>query len=348
MKNLKMIISNAPSLLRLAVLSNFPWSYPIIKSKIIIASLKITENCNSKCPSCNFHKTKTKQMEFDQWIKIIDQLNSLKIKNIRFSGGEPLLRPDIFKLLGYTKKLGCRVTLQSNILLLDEKKIFKLAEIGIDNLSISIDGVDNDYIKTRGSGSFAAVSKTIYTLRKYFQNNIGLTPTLNSENINGLFKLIQFAKNCKIPITGFNLVNFTHYFFSNKYNRKTYDNMDQAKLKELLKYLYVNRSKYLKINKLDLYVMYRYFQDYRMTDLPCLNPLDKICIGSNGDVYGCCSQEPAGNLLRSSLNDLINSEKMKELRFSSLNKSCPGCSCFVSAEKFNLKYHLVSRLSSFF
>ena len=95
---------------------------------------------------CNFPQRAAEQLkngftELDTaaWKRIIDAFAKLGTKGLGFTGGEPLLRPDIFELLSYATDRGMVVNLNTNALLLTEDKARALCETGIDSLNISFD-----------------------------------------------------------------------------------------------------------------------------------------------------------------------------------------------------------------
>lgn len=344
------LFKNLTGVMRLAILVNFPRLYPLIPAKKLVASCKITENCNSKCLGCNFHKNTSKDMNYDQWISVFDQLKDNDIKLVRFSGGEPMLRDDILDLLEYVKKIGLYVSIQSNILLLDEYKVKKMAEIGVNKIAVSIDGIGKDYKTYRGIDAFEKVERTLYMVRKHFMDKVDITPTITDASLDTLDDVITFAKLIKIPVDNFNMVNFTHYFYvdEDEYNKKSYNNIDRKKLKNLLINIYNRRSEYLKIKKYGLYSIYRYFEDFQLKDLPCLNPVYKICIGSGGNIYGCCSQDPSGNVLETPLREILKSKAFHKVTLSALNKTCPGCNCGLTLNsRLSLKYRIMPYFSKF-
>jgi MoaA/NifB/PqqE/SkfB family radical SAM enzyme len=100
-----------------------------------------TYRCNLKCGMCNFWKQEPgSELETGEFFKIIDDLAGLGTKAISFSGGEPLLRKDIFGLIKYGKRRGLIVHLATNGTLVDEENARKLRDSEIDAISVSLDG----------------------------------------------------------------------------------------------------------------------------------------------------------------------------------------------------------------
>lgn len=347
-KKYTFLLNNLTSVLRIPIFSNAPQVFPILQPRPLVAACRVTDNCNSKCEGCIFHKSTTKDLSVDIWEGIFKQLVDNNFRKIRFTGGEPMMRKDIFELIRLATSMGLKASMQSNILLLNEDKIIRLIESGLDNISFSIDGVNESYKDYRGVDSFEKVKKLTVLVKKHFGVNASITPTIMDTTLPALYDVINFSKEMQVPISGFNLVNFTHYFFADEAgnSRASYENLDRGKLSEFIKFLKNNKSNYLNINSVDLYTMKRYFEDYRLKDLPCINPTLKLCIESDGCVYGgCCSMPPVGNMLDSSLRDILNSVQMKEVVTAGLKKTCPGCSCGLpQSSAVNIKYRMMSKL----
>jgi len=135
--------------------------------------IEVTSHCNFNCQFC-FNKISfaqngrvIKDLNTDYFKKIIDGLIKAKIKIIRFTGGEPLLRKDIFDLMEYTKKRGVEVRLNTNASLIDQKTAKKLKGI-VDNILIPIESYsDKEESKITGyKHSLKKKIKAIELLKK--------------------------------------------------------------------------------------------------------------------------------------------------------------------------------------
>lgn len=103
-----------------------------------------TRTCNLMCRHCYASATaeQTPQELTTQEAKLLmDSLVSYKVPVLLFSGGEPLLRRDIFELLSYGVKIGLRIAVSTNGTLIDLPTAQKLKEIGVSYVGISLDGL---------------------------------------------------------------------------------------------------------------------------------------------------------------------------------------------------------------
>ena len=104
--------------------------------------------CMLKCPACTTVNASAREkgvMPFDTFRHIIDSTD-WKIKRINFSyAGEPLINPDLAKMIRYAKEKGINLIVETNGMLLEERAI-ELTGCGLQKLSIAFDGINQDMV----------------------------------------------------------------------------------------------------------------------------------------------------------------------------------------------------------
>lgn len=153
--------------------------------------LQITRKCNLKCIHCSDFQ-QIKCPNFIIIAKIIDKLWVNGLRRVSISGGEPVLRQDLKKILAYAKKKGFIVTLITNGTLLNEKKVKEIKPF-VDNVRISIHGFDSQHDKFTGvKGSFDKSLKGIKLCQKHGIPVSVVSSILlsNVKNLRRLFELI--------------------------------------------------------------------------------------------------------------------------------------------------------------
>ena len=98
---------------------------------------------------CQIPQESTEELSTAQWKKAIEDISSLGVQTVVFSGGEPLLREDIFELISFTRNHHMNACLTSNGYLINKDVAFKLFRSGINVVNISIEGYKkaNDYLR---------------------------------------------------------------------------------------------------------------------------------------------------------------------------------------------------------
>ena len=147
-------------------LSKIDYLFP----KEVIVS--VTSRCNLRCRMCDIWKSKKKELTTEIWKRFIDDISAVGVKTIVFSGGEPLLRQDIFELIAYSREKKLNVCLTSNGTLIDNDIADKLLSSGIGVVNISLEGPSEVHNYLRGGGSF---EKAVAALEKLRQRGIETT-----------------------------------------------------------------------------------------------------------------------------------------------------------------------------
>jgi len=124
-----------------------------------------TRRCNLRCIHCysdSHDEDYSGEMTTEEAKSFLQDLSDFSVPVILFSGGEPLLREDIFELAHFSKELGIRPVLSTNGTLIREGVIEKIGEVGFGEVGISIDGIGERNDRFRGSkGAFDAALQGI-------------------------------------------------------------------------------------------------------------------------------------------------------------------------------------------
>jgi radical SAM protein with 4Fe4S-binding SPASM domain len=132
---------------------------------------EMTAACNLRCIHCHASGGKPARDELttDEAKNLLSQLAEVKeFRMMAFTGGEPLVRPDLLELLAYSKSLGFANTLATNATLIDKAVAQSLRSHGVVIAAVSLDGFDAaTHDMVRGlPGSFEAALEGIRALRK--------------------------------------------------------------------------------------------------------------------------------------------------------------------------------------
>ena len=112
----------------------------------------VGQRCNLRCVHCYSHsrnKEYTGELNTGEAKKFIEDLAGFGSPVILFSGGEPLMRPDILELIEYAKGLDMRAVLSTNGTLITEDTAAKLKELGLSYVGIRLDGLRETHDKFR-------------------------------------------------------------------------------------------------------------------------------------------------------------------------------------------------------
>ena len=162
-----------------------------------VTAWNITRTCNLKCIHCytdSEAKDYKGELTTEEGKKLIEDLKEFGIPALLFSGGEPLIRPDVFELVDHAKSLGLRCTLSTNGVLITPEVAKRIKESGFVYVGISLDGIGEINDKFRGKeGAFKKAMAGFQNCVAEGQR-VGLRLTLtrhNYENLNEIFDFIE-------------------------------------------------------------------------------------------------------------------------------------------------------------
>jgi len=158
-----------------------------------------TARCNLRCLHCyssSSVRSGSDELTTAQAKGLMSQLVEVNCPVLLFSGGEALLRSDLFELLAEAKRLGLRTVISSNGTLIDSAAARQLADVGVSYVGISIDGREAFHDKFRQvAGSFKAALAGIDNCQKAGIKT-GLRFTIakaNAEQIPAVFDIAASA-----------------------------------------------------------------------------------------------------------------------------------------------------------
>jgi radical SAM protein with 4Fe4S-binding SPASM domain len=162
---------------------------------MLIIAWELTAACNLSCQYCRAsasHEPDQGELDTDEAKRFVESIAPLKPMLI-LSGGEPLLRPDLFQIIRLAVSLGIRVSLASNGTLITPELAKEIADSGVSRVSISLDGADATmHDLGRGQGSFKRSIRGIENLRGRVDFQINFTVT--QKNQSELIRIFDLAE----------------------------------------------------------------------------------------------------------------------------------------------------------
>ena len=173
----------------------------------LVMSWNVTRECNMKCSHCYINATDKKlsnELTTQEGKNLMDQICQVSKPLLILSGGEPLLRSDIYELIQYGTSKGLKMGLGSNGSLIDDTVAAKLKAAGIATVSVSLDSnIPSQHNEFRGvAGAWQKAVDACKSLRK---NNVlvQVNTTLTHENYNQIDDIMALAES--IGVENFHL-----------------------------------------------------------------------------------------------------------------------------------------------
>jgi len=162
----------------------------------------ITRLCNLRCRHCYAgagQRPGGEELTTTEAKKLIADLAVFKVPVLLLSGGEPLMRQDIFELASIAVDKGIRITLSSNGTLITRQVAQKIKAAGVSYVGVSLDGLGevNDFFR----GVPGAFGQALAGIRECLAvgQKVGLRFTLNRYNVGELENIFNLVEKENIP-----------------------------------------------------------------------------------------------------------------------------------------------------
>jgi MoaA/NifB/PqqE/SkfB family radical SAM enzyme len=198
-------------------------------------TIELTFRCNLSCQMCPLEiprvmynranheyvaERKHEEMTTAEVLAILDDIAAMGVKELTFTGGEAYLRSDLIEFVARAKQNGLRVCLNTNGWFLGKPQARKLVELGLDAMSISVDGPDktHDTIRRR-EGSFRHILEGLDNLHEARQAlgrtrpSVGITCTISALNQHNFSEVLDWLKDYPV-IAG---LEFEYMFYTERW-----------------------------------------------------------------------------------------------------------------------------------
>jgi heme d1 biosynthesis radical SAM protein NirJ len=161
----------------------------------------LVRRCNLTCKHCysiSADKDFPGELSTGEVFEVMADLKKFGVPVLILSGGEPLLRPDIFEISREAKNQGFYVGLSTNGTLIDQANIGQIAAIGYDYVGISLDGIKDTHDRFRRKAGAFDASLNAARLCRDHGIKIGLRFTLTQDNQEDFPLLLELMENERI------------------------------------------------------------------------------------------------------------------------------------------------------
>ncbi|MDR1568373.1 MAG: radical SAM protein [Streptococcaceae bacterium] len=306
------------------------------KPELRFMHMDVTVGCNLTCKHCfygdyNSRKYIAEELNLERMFELILEAKTMGCEKIIFSGGEVLTSPKFFDLLYFCKEKKIKTIFITNATLIDDNVMKKLEIVkdNIEEIKISYEGENNDYVRGSGTGE-----KIMASLNRFDELGFPWTVNtiLNKYNINYLDEVYEFMKKSN-PLAW----RLDFAFEVGRYKKYKDDLIESdfeytfKKVAELLK-RYLNEKPNFELFIYNLYRpgMENFLYGEKPLDMhPCAYNKRNIGIRGLGEVTPCSRflALKLGNVKAKSIRDVKNSELYKkfwDIKIKDID-DCFGC-----------------------
>jgi len=296
----------------------------------LVVSWNLTRKCNLKCPHCYINATTQElknELTTEESKTLINQICEVSRPLLILSGGEPLLRPDVYELVRYGASKGLKMGLGSNGSLIDATAAKRLKNAGIETVSISLDShIPEQHDEFRGvRGSW---EKAVGAIKALQENGVlvQVNTTLTQQNYDQIDDIMSLAENLGVE-------NFHLFFLVPTGRGVKMADISPAKYENMIKTTFAKVAKHkLNVRPSCAPQFMRIAKDMGL-DMSrwirgCLAGLYYCRVYPNGDITPCPYLPiKLGNIREESFKEIwFNSDMFKTLRnFDALKGKCGIC-----------------------
>jgi radical SAM protein with 4Fe4S-binding SPASM domain len=280
--------------------------------------------CNLRCVYCYMSAAKPKPDELttEEALEMISEMADIGVRCLVFTGGEPLLRKDIWQLAKYAKSQSLVTQVITNATLIKSIEIAERVRDCFDHVTTSLDGACPEHNDLhRGKGSFRSIVRGIQSL-----NQVGIKPIINSAisnyNVAHVTELLDFVEqnfevksHRTMPISKIGRGHETEYDLEDWENYKRLHDATTKKLFENVR----SRPEVL---------MQEFRRDNFLPRKNCGMGSGEIYIDSKGNVYPCklvtIPEWYSGNIRETSLTQILDASPLRKSRNLSVT-GIAGC-----------------------
>lgn len=324
-------------LARERMISSLAPTWPsIVRARTEKITIAITAHCNLRCKGCKYGRDFMPGAQLS--LKIVEQLledaAAAKVPAVRFYGGEPLLHPDLDKMVETATRLGVDCYVTTNALTLD-KKIKALHAAGLRKITIGYYGEGDEFDEyVQRPGRYERLVESLENTRKMFgpedldiQFNFLLSR--RSATIEAVDNMVRFADRFQGSIH-IDVIHYSLPYFQEGQDRELqFGPNDQNAVTDVVSYLLQLKAK--RPNLLtESAIAIAAIEDWAMKQEEMRIPCDTrklLWVGADGSVMLCYVTFPLGNLHEKRLSEIIYKDAHHKAAQDAFQLNCPNCHC---------------------
>jgi cyclic pyranopterin phosphate synthase len=320
----------------------------LITAKTKTIDIAITANCNLRCIGCRYGRDFMPGSQLDWLIvrNLIDDAKEAGVHQIRLYGGEPLLHPDLPKMVEHCTKRRMGLYVTTNGILLKEK-VDELYAAGLRRITMGFYGIGaayDSYVQRRDR--FARLEESIAYIREKYGLNMSLRlnwllmrPTCS---VDALHEAYCFAEKYAVPLQ-IELIHYSFPYFSEGPDRMLQFRPEdrpqiETVVRELIR-LKKARPDMFNSSLLHLSSIPDWLLKGSEMHVPC-DKYDFIWVGADGTVQLCYVTFKLGNLHEKRLRDILFTREHHKAARDCFELNCPNCHCGAPSR---VQKHLASR-----
>ncbi len=297
--------------------------------------IAITAHCNQRCIGCRYGRDfmPGSQLPWSVVRDLLDDAREIGMWDVRLYGGEPLLHPDLPKMVEHTIKLGMQCYITTNAVRLGAQ-IDELYASGLRNVTVGMYGIGDAYDEyAQRAGRFARVEANIAKVRERYGKDVRLRinwllmkPTCSVEALDAM---LVFAERYDLLVR-VDLIHYSLPYFDEGPDRcLQFGPDDEPALRTVADALLQRRLAHPERFTQSIEGM-RSMPDWLLKGpemkVPCDN-YQMLWVGADGTVKLCYVTFELGNLHTQRLSEIVFTDAHRKASRDAFQLNCPNCHC---------------------
>ncbi|WP_102026548.1 pyrroloquinoline quinone biosynthesis protein PqqE [Salirhabdus sp. Marseille-P4669] len=245
---------------------------------------ELTHRCPLHCPYCSNPlemALKEQELSTEDWCRVLTEAAEMGVVEVHFSGGEPLLFPNIEVLVEHANELEMYTNLITSGVGLTEEKVYELKEAGLANVQVSFQAADRELSNRIGGYKAFDHKRAIVEVIKEAGMHLSLNVVLHQLNLDQLDRIIQLAE--EVGAERLELANTQYYNWALRNRDQLLPSREQIARAQKV---YEAEKERLASKMEIIWVIPDY---YAATPKPCMGGWGAIglTVSPNGDVLPC-------------------------------------------------------------
>jgi MoaA/NifB/PqqE/SkfB family radical SAM enzyme len=308
----------------------------IVRARTEKITIAITAHCNLRCQGCKYGRDFMPGAQLP--LKLVEQLledaAAAKVPAVRLYGGEPLLHPDVVKMVEIATRLGVGCYMTTNALTLD-KKIEALHAAGLRKITIGYYGEGSAFDEyVQRPGRYERLVESLENTRKMFgpdklEIQFNFLLSRRSATIDAVDAVVRFADRFKGHIH-IDVVHYSLPYFQEGTDRELqFGPEDRGAVDKVIRHLLQLKAKRPELLT-ESAIALAAFADWAMNQEKMRIPCDArklLWVGADGSVMLCYVTFPLGNLHEKRLSEIIYKDAHHQAAQDAFKLNCPNCHC---------------------
>lgn len=298
-------------------------------------AIAVTARCNVRCLGCRYARDfmPGAELPYVKVREVLEDAAATGYSTVRLYGGEPLLHPDLPRMVADCRALGLNPYVTTNGILL-EHRIRDLYEAGLRDITIGLYGVGQDYDRyVQRPGSFRRLERSLATIREHHGAEIDLqmnwllmVPTCSVESFR---EARSFAERFGMRIQ-IDLIQYSLPYFQEGQDRELqFKASDRPVIDQVVTEMLQAKAEHPALINQSAETL-RSIPDWLIKGpemrVPC-TAYEMIWIGADGSVQLCYVTFRLGNVHAHRLRDLVGTPEHLAAARGAFSLQCPNCHC---------------------